>query len=699
MKKTELPHLPIALVTSDKDNDLLQVLTDCFTGVLCYPTVAAALDAIAAGADARALMLLADGYPETPTAIGEGEAARIAALGLRSYIEYPAAVPALGIDGYADTALMGYARAVVTAPEAMGLDMHSILYIHGAKYIKRNNTVGDFAVIATVAGYDTAILGLSDCEAHTLLAPMGNVLWVATKLSQFVRARYAPYQRFRAFWKGVLSWLLDTPVPQPSWTPAVTPSYGKDEPLRPDAYREAVKKNSNWYLSSGILAAADGSQGIYEGFGSGNRFDALGRQKMSRLLRADCNGESIGALALASHLLKDARYGEVALASMRWLLCESLLSGGDRADPRSAQYGLLSWHNGAYDQYYGDDNAKAILGLLLAAAALKTDEFDARILRAILANFRTTGARGFRGARLMAAELEGRGWRAFYEATPVNYSAHFEAIPWACYLWAYARTGYRPLLERTKIGIRLMMAAYERTVDPGISDKANEWRWTNGMQQERAKMILPLAWLVRIEPTTEHFSWLDRIIGDLAAYIDPQTGALADRFGDPCEGRGLYGPFTENAQYGKHESPVIQQNGDPCSDSLYTASFAMMALLEAEKAVEAMGDRERAMRYGAHRRALCDYHVRIQQKSTVHKEFDGVWFRGFDFEKWETYGSDGDAGWGIWCVETGWSQAWISATLSLSAMGSSIWEYTETTTVGAHIAAAVREMLDGGDKK
>jgi hypothetical protein len=377
------------------------------------------------------------------------------------------------------------------------------------------------------------------------------------------------------------------------------------------------------------------------------------------------------------------------------LLCTSPLSCGERADPASAQYGLLSWHNGAYDQYYGDDNAKAILGLLLAAAALGTGEFDARILQAILANFRTTGVRGFRGARLIASDLEARGWRAFYEGAPTNYSAHFEALPWACYLWAYDRTGYRPLLDRTKVGIRLMMAAYERTMDPAVCDKPNEWHWSNGMQQERAKMILPLAWLLRTEPSDEHFAWLDRMVTDLTGYLDPDTGALADRFGDPSEGRGICGPFTENAQYGKHESPVIQENGDPCSDSLYTASFAMMTLLEAEAAAEATGYREAAARYRACRLALSDYHVRIQQVSERHPELDGVWFRGFDFKKWETYGSDGDAGWGVFCVETGWSQAWISAALSLSALGTSIWEYTKTTTVQGHLDAAVRLMLNG----
>lgn len=32
-----------------------------------------------------------------------------------------------------------------------------------------------------------------------------------------------------------------------------------------------------------------------------------------------------------------------------------------------------------------------------------------------------------------------------------------------------------------------------------------QWSWTNGIQQERARMILPLAWLYRVEPTRGTF--------------------------------------------------------------------------------------------------------------------------------------------------------------------------------------------------
>ena len=37
----------------------------------------------------------------------------------------------------------------------------------------------------------------------------------------------------------------------------------------------------------------------------------------------------------------------------------------------------------------------------------------------------------------------------------------------------------------------------------------NEWRWNNGIQQERTRMLIPLAWLVRVEDSPEHRDWLE----------------------------------------------------------------------------------------------------------------------------------------------------------------------------------------------
>ena len=48
-------------------------------------------------------------------------------------------------------------------------------------------------------------------------------------------------------------------------------------------------------------------------------------------------------------------------------------------------------------------------------------------------------------------------------------------------------------------------------------------------------------------------------------------------------------------------------------------------------------------------------------------------YRAFDFEKWEVWASDADAGWGAWSVETGWTAPWIHLSLGLRHANTSLW--------------------------
>ena len=695
----EKPVLNIGVVTNSPSKDLAKVLQDNYDGVKVYSSIDSALSlAKADGIDG--LMILADNYPGVTTALTAVQAAKLGSLGIRTYIEYPANNSSLGITGFEGTDVMGYQRAVVTDAEALGMAEHSILYVHGARYLKKTDISRSWLVNARVAGYDIADYGLTDCTPYSMLETneAGNVLIASTKLSQFVSARYAPYERWQTLWESVLSWVSGSTVDSFDWEPLVSANYSPEDVLGEDAYEEAVRLNTEWYMNANMLPAADGSQGIWEGYSSGSSFNEYGDQYRRLLMRADCNGESIGAIALAGTLLGEEEYKDVAYNAMRWLLTESELANGDRADVNKSQYGLLSWHDQAMNQYYGDDNAKAILGLILGAAALGTDEFDERILEAIIANFRTAGIYGYRGGRLLAEDIERSGWEYFYNSTTTNYSSHFEALLWACYLWAYEQTGYEPLLDRSRTAISMMMTAYENTMVGDLDGGVNEWHSTNGLQQDRAKMILPLAWLVRVEPTEEHIAWLDLMISDMMALQDEATGALREEFAEDGYGIIDLPPFSKNSDYGTAEAPVIQKNGDPCSDSLYTSSFAMMALNEAYAAMAAIGNSTLAEKFGNYATSLSDYHVRIQQVSTK-AQYNGAWFRAFDYEKWETYGSDGDAGWGVWCIETGWSQSWISATLSLEAMGTNIWDYTKTTTVADKFNDVAIRMLNFDESK
>ena len=68
-----------------------------------------------------------------------------------------------------------------------------------------------------------------------------------------------------------------------------------------------------------------------------------------------------------------------------------------------------------YAVYYGDDNARSMLGMMLAAAALKTDRYDERLLKCLLANLRISGQLGFQPDRIDQGPLEKAGWQTLLQ--------------------------------------------------------------------------------------------------------------------------------------------------------------------------------------------------------------------------------------------------------------------------------------------
>ena len=195
---------------------------------------------------------------------------------------------------------------------------------------------------------------------------------------------------------------------------------------------------------------------------------------------------------------------------------------------------------------YGDDNARAMLATAVAAASLKTtDRWDERLMRALLANLRTTGKLGFRGDRIDLPALAKHGWRYYYQAETVNCSPHFESYLWACYLWAWQHTGFQPFLDRTRTAIAMTMKAYP-----------DQWLWQNNL--ERARMLLCLAWLVRVEDTPEHREWLDRVAGDLLACQQP-SGAIHECLGPRRGGPFPCPPAQRRLRHGRDPAPPAER--------------------------------------------------------------------------------------------------------------------------------------------
>jgi hypothetical protein len=269
-------------------------------------------------------------------------------------------------------------------------------------------------------------------------------------------------------------------------------------------------------------------------------------------------------MAMAGTWRGEERYSRIGGNIGDWLYGRSLLSQGDRANPDAGDFGLIGWNDvpnyyGAihgYNAYYADDIARGMLGMIRAAAALKTDRWNERLAQCLLATMRLTSRRGFSPVRI-DGPLAAESWRSRFEGELSTFSPHDQAYLQACHLWAYRQTADRLFLDRATSALRLSMEAYP-----------DQWSWTNGqITLQRARLLLPLAWLVRVDDTPEHRDWLARMVNDLLA-DQVECGAIRSR---------IVASPTSNGTYGNGETALVDHNGDPASDLLYEANFACSA--------------------------------------------------------------------------------------------------------------------------
>lgn len=601
-------------------------------------------DAVEAAPHGSAVLSLADAYPGPGVRVDRALLEKAKTKPLRLYIEYPDALEGVSLG---EPVQARWERAVVTseffAPE---LERMRILSMHGCWYRPVEAGVPHL-VLAKVAGYDRAVYGLPE-TVHPLLVELPDypVLLAASKLSHFITGRYAPTAAWKALWEHILAWLAGGRAEITlTWTPAVRVTAGPNTPLPEGAEAEAFTRSVRFFREQALFSI-DHKKGAIEGFES--LIDPSGRQMRRIWIRADCVAETGMLFALDWAITKDPSSKALATQILDYAWSEDFY----HADPSDPAYGLVNWYERG-PVFYGDDNARVLLATMTASRLLNEDRWDERVLTCLLANLRTTGTLGFRRARIELKHLEAAsgGWRFFRGEAVEHYAPHFQAYLWACYLWGYALTGYEGFLARTKGAIRMMLDRYPK------------WQWTNGLTQEMARMLLPLAFLVRLEDTPEHRRWLNRMAGELLKYMQP-SGAIQEHMGAIEDGR--YPAPRSNAAYGTAEASLIQENGDPACDLLYTANYAFLGLYEA---AQATGD---PMLRAAEGR-LADFFCRVQVVSETVPYLNGVWMRSFDYEKWEYWGSSADLGWGPWCVETGWTNTWIAGVLALRRLGQALF--------------------------
>lgn len=638
------------------------------------------------------LLILADRYPHATVSIPKDLVHKIREKHLWTYVEYPAWLtePAM------KPRCAKLERAVVSSdffgdslPRLRILSLHECFYlpVHRLPRVSKAHLV-----MAKVAGFDTATFGIPNHDVYPLLFEdeSSHLLIASTQLSRFITARYGPTSAWNSVWQAILEWLLQAKKGGIlRWEPAVGPTWPASAQLADSAARESFSRAVRWYFNARLLIhpswsnklqqawkepdqvapapsqdlpSGDGRLGVLEGHASQILLD--GSQKMRWWIRADCVGQTAMVMALSQSISPQANHGRIASNLVSFLM-HSMIALGSRANPSSASYGLLGWNTtpnyykgeNGYDVYYVDDNARCLLGILATSALLKESHWAERLWLAILANSRLMGTRGYFQWRYDGKPLLKNGWRYYFNAPTVYPDMDYQADPWALFLWAFNKTGYKPFFERTLEGIRHTMELYP-----------DHLICSNSLTFQQARLLLPLAWLVRIEDTAQSRSWLNRVAADLLSHQVP-SGAIQEWLGDPgTEGNK---PPQSNEQYGSREGPIIQSNGDPAADLLYTMDFAFIGFHEAYAAT---GDE----RFRAATDRIADFLIRAQVQSKAHPEFDGAWFRAFDFNTWDYWASNSDSGWGAWCTESGWTQSWIAATLALRILNRSLWDILST---------------------
>jgi hypothetical protein len=696
------------------NNDLYLTLKENKVPCLRYDTPAEAINNTTEGSG---VMILADGYPDKTTEMDTSLFETARKKNLRLYLEYPSYLPGEELGPLRGT---HWERAVISSDVfAPSLQKFRILAIHDCHFVTMKTENPDI-VIARVAGFDSAVYGLPE-ETFPVLSkipqPYGNggLMVSTTKLSQFITGRYAPADAWHPIWKYIFSWLQPDKNPVDlKWTPGVSPSFSADEPLPEDVEQQALKRGIEWYFNSRMIMSpsmsakynkpangaeppvanpdltlnwpyghriasmpdmnippGDGSLGVMEGFDAKIFYN--GTQPVRWWRRCDCNGEAAGAMSVAGIVLNNPEYLNVGSNIGDRLYLHSIMSLGDRINKNHPAYGLVGWNDvpeyvgpksmNGYEVYYDDDNARTALGIILSASVLKTDRYDERLSKNLLALIRITDKHGFLPDRINQPTLIQKGWESYFNDTITNLSPGMQAYVWAYYLWAYNQTGFELFMKRSKNAITETMKTFpEHEI------------WST---YSRARMLLPLTWLIKIEDTPEHRKWLH----DLTVSLNQEkNGAIPEEIGKGAA------PPKSNEEYGTYESTLLQTKDDRVGDILYTVNFAFVGLHEAAMVT---GDSY----YKEAEDKLAKFLCRTQIRSEYHPELDGGWFRAFDLKRWEYWASSTDMGWGAWCIESGWSQSWITIVLALRQLNTSLWDITQDSNIEKSFDNIRREML------
>ncbi|WP_175990146.1 hypothetical protein [Bacillus sp. Marseille-Q1617] len=457
-----------------------------------------------------------------------------------------------------------------------------------------------------------------------------NLLICSFRLSNFRKARYAPWQDIKKVIEFITEWLIDEPVSFQDYSPSYETQISSQQPPIENHIESTTNQAMEWFRNASIVIE-EGKGGAIEGLGTEIHPD--GTQRISTILRADC----IGEISL-SYLMDYLHTGNLKNLHISDNLSDFIFENY-LCEERNQLSGMMRWTHEAWGVCYQDDVARAIIPQLLKCLYLETDDHLDHCIQALKFLVSTTGTDGTRVFRTDNLDLSPEKTKELRE-TPGNLpSAHYNAYYHAALLLAYKLTNIEEFKATAVTGLTTMMKAY-----PDTTREQSE-------TQEYCRLILPLSWLYWVTNDDEHKTWLYRVTSDLMIRMHPDGSFLEWDTGYKASMR---------SDVGEGESSLLTKNGDPVIDLLYSNNWLPMAFIQAWWIT---GDEQFKELWQASAWFFID--AQIKSENT---QINGAWARAYDITRKEVFGSPADSGWGPWAIESGWTVAEVTSGLYMGLL-------------------------------
>lgn len=444
-----------------------------------------------------------------------------------------------------------------------------------------------------------------------------NLLVCCFRLSNFLKARFAPRKKWIGLVKYIIEWLCEDEV-----SLGDIPKYYRLSGCSHDfesSIRASIDRGMNWFYDAGILLDK-GKMGVLEGIGSEIYPD--GKQQILTNIRADCIGETSMAFMFYYLLEGDSAYLEISDNLTKTCF--------DFFQIKEGPYkGMVRWSNEGWGVCYQDDVARAIMPYLFKSLYLEDKSYLDNCIDALNFLVDTTGTDGLRVQRTDNISLTFEKMEELRNSPGGFPSAHYNAYYLATLLLAYKLTDIEKFKDVGIKGMESIMSVYPDTVRE------------HSQTQELCRLIMPSAFLYWVTGEEGHKDFLYTVVEDLQAYRH-DSGAYVEW------DEGYKATMSRNED---GECSLLTKNGDPVVDMLYSVNWLPMAFMQAYFITEDNYFKNLWQ-------DIAKFMISVQLRSDD-KKLDGGWTRAMDVELMEVFASPYDIGWGPWSIESGWTVAEI----------------------------------------